>query len=79
MNVVKKQTIDKTVSKLESSTQKGPNKFPVYLRLPYLGKEAKFLENIVKETINSTFGAVNLRISNFSTKPLNGLYLNGLF
>ena len=45
----------------------------MYLRLPYLGNEAKFLENKVKHTINSKFGAANLR-SHFTRKPLNGIF-----
>ena len=72
MEVIKK-TIDKTLAKLVSPTKHGPNKCPVYLRLPFLGKEAKFLENQLKETINNTFGAVNLRISHSTRKPLNGI------
>ena len=48
----------------------------MYLRLPYLGKKAKFLESKVKDTVNNTFGAVNLRISQCTRKPLNGFYKN---
>ena len=44
MEVVKK-TIDKTLAKLASPTKQGPNKCPVYFRLLFLGKEAKFLKN----------------------------------
>ena len=62
MEVIKK-TIDKILAKLVSPTKHGLNKCPVYLRYPFLGKEAKFLEKQLKETINNTFGAVNLRIS----------------
>ena len=46
----------------------------MYLRLPYLGNEAKYLENKEKHTINSTFGAVNLQISHFTRKPLNRIF-----
>ena len=60
------KTIDKTVSKLESPTKRGPNKCPVYLRLPYIRKEAKLLEKNY-----STFRADNLRITRFTRKPLN--------
>ena len=55
-------------------TKQASKKCPVYLRLPYLGIEAKFLENRVKHTISSTFGAVNLLISHFTRKPLNGVF-----
>ena len=50
--------------------EEGPKPYPVYLRLPYLGKQEKFLESKVK----NTFGVVNLRISHFTKKPLNGKY-----
>ena len=46
----------------------------MYLRLPYLGNEAKFLENKLKHTINSSFRAVNLQISYLTRKPLNGIF-----
>ena len=41
------------------------------LRLPYLGKEAKLFENQGLETVDNTFGAVNLRITHSTRKPLN--------
>ena len=66
--------MDNTISKLENPTKQCPNKFPVYLRLSYLGKEAKLLENKVKETINSTFEGVNLIKTHFTRKPLNGIF-----
>ena len=40
-----KKTINKTTAKLVSPTKHGPIKCPVYLRLPYFGKEAKLLGN----------------------------------
>ena len=36
-------------------------------------KNVLFLENQIKETVNNTFGAVNLRISHSTRKPLNGI------
>ena len=45
----------------------------MYLRLHYLSNKAKFLENIIKHAINSTLGAVNLWVSNFMRKTLNGI------
>ena len=45
----------------------------MYLRLPYFGKEAKLMENQIKETVNDIFQAVNLRISHSTRKPLNGI------
>ena len=46
----------------------------MYIILLYLGNETKFLENKVKHTINSTFEAVNLRISHFTRKLLDGIF-----
>ena len=63
------KTIDNTMLKLNRTVEHGPKKFPVYLKLPYLGKQATFLENKVKDTVNNTFGAVNLRISHSTRKP----------
>ena len=54
--------------------ENGPKKCLVYLRLPYLGKQKKFLENKVNYTVNNTFGVVNLRIVHSTRKPLNGIY-----
>ena len=45
----------------------------MYLRFQCFGKEAKLVENQIKETVNNTFGAVNLRISHSTRKPLNGI------
>ena len=45
----------------------------MYLRLPYLGNKTKFLEKKVRHTTNR-FGAVNLQISNFTRKPLAGIF-----
>ena len=42
-----------------------------YLRLSYLEKEAKLLENQIRETVNYTFLAVNLKITYSTRKPLN--------
>ena len=61
LEVIEK-TINRTTAKLISPTKHGPNKCVVYLRLPYLGKEAKLFENQVLETVDNTFGAVNLKL-----------------
>ena len=62
------------ISKLKKPIKQGPIKCPVYLRLPYLGRKAIALENNVKNIVNSTFRSVQLRISHFTRKPLNGIY-----
>ena len=57
----------------EKPIKQGPNKCPVYLRLSYLGREAIALESNVKNIVNSTFRSVQLGISYFTRKPLNGI------
>ena len=42
--------------------------------MPYLGKEAIVLKKNVKNIINTTFRFVQLRISHFTRKLLNGIY-----
>ena len=65
--------ISRTTAKLVSPTKHDPNKCSVYLKLPYLGNEVKLLENQIRETVNNTFVAVNLRTSHSTRKPLNGI------
>ena len=71
--MLSRKTIKNTISKLEKPFKQGPIKCPVYLRLPYLGKEAVALENYVKNIVNSTFKSVRFKISHFTRKPLNGI------
>ena len=72
-NIITK-SINNTISKLEKPVKYGPMKCSVYLRLPYLGKEMLSVEKNIKSVVNSTFRSVNLRISHFTRKPLNGIY-----
>ena len=72
LEVIEK-TINRTTAKLVSPTKHGHNKRSVYLRIPYLGKEAKVLENQNRDTVNIIFGAVNLRITHSTRKPLSGI------
>ena len=71
-HVIRKEIIN-TITKFEKPIKQGPNKCPVNLRLPYLGREAIALENNVKNIVNSTFRSVQLRIIYFTRKPLNGI------
>ena len=64
-HIIRKK-IKGTISKLEKPIKQGPSKCPVYLRLPYSGKEDIALENNVNNTVNSTFRFVELRISHFT-------------
>ena len=72
-HIIRKR-INNTISKFEKPDKFGLSKCPIYLRLPYLGKVATALENNVKNTVNSTFSSVQLRISHVTRKPLNGIY-----
>ena len=66
------KTINNTILKLNRPVRNGPKKCLVYLRVPYLGKPAKFLEYKIKDTVNNTFTVINTR------KPLNGIYKESL-
>jgi len=68
------KTISNTISKLEKPVKHKPSKCLLYLRLPYLGKEATALEKNFKNTVDSTFRSLQLRINNFIRKPLNRIY-----
>ena len=61
------KTINNTISKLNRLLKQhlGSKKFPVYLRLSYIGKETNYLEDKIKETVKNTFGAVNFNIIHF--------------
>ena len=64
------KNIVKPISKMNRPLEQGPKNCPVYLRYPYLGKQANFMESKVKDT----FGAMNLTIAHSTRKPLNGIY-----
>ena len=67
------KTIRNTISILDKPKLFGPETFPVYLRLPYLGSVASFLEDKVKDIVGNTYGAVKLRIAHLTKKPMNGI------
>ena len=46
-----KQDHKNTILKLNTPVKQGPLNCPVYSRLPYIGKQAKFLKNKVKDTV----------------------------
>ena len=71
-----RKTINNTISKLVKPIKQGPMKCCIYFRLPYLSKKAKALEKNVKNVVNSSFISVQLRISHFTRKPMNGIYKN---
>ena len=68
------KTIKKIIYSFDQPKHRGPVKYPVYLPLPCLGKDAIFLETIIKYTVRNTYSAVKLRIAHFIRKRLNGIY-----
>ena len=68
------KTIRNTISSLDKPKLFGPEKCPVYLRLPYLGSATSFLEDKVRDIVGNTYGAVKLRIAHLTKKPLNGIF-----
>ena len=69
--------VNNTIKKcLDSSTNPrvfGPEKCPVYLRLPYIGKVSGRFEKQIKEIVQKTYGSVRLRTVFQTRKPLNGI------
>ena len=72
-NIVDKN-VRKTISRLDKPKTYGPEKCPVYLRLPYLGSVTSFLEDKFKDIVRSTYGAVKVRVTHVTKKPLNGIF-----
>ena len=62
------KTIRKTISSLDKPRRYEPEKYQVYLHLPYCSV-ASFLDDKVKDIVGNTYGAVKLRIAHF-TKTL---------
>jgi hypothetical protein len=67
-----KRTIKRTIEMKERPTPFGPDKCPVYLRLPYIGHVSKRFEKQVTDIVGKAFGSVRLRVMFKTTKPLSG-------
>ena len=52
----------------------GPQKCPVYLKLPYLGNISERFSKKISDEINQVFGPVNLRTILNTDRPLSGTY-----
>ena len=50
--------------------QYGPQRCPVYIRLPYIGPVSTRFENQLKDGVSKTFGSLHLRVV-FKTRSLN--------
>ena len=62
-------SISKKISKFNSAKKEGPQKCPVYLRLPWIGKVSQKFEKLSKSAVNQCYGAVDPRVI-FSTKKI---------
>ena len=65
--------IDSRISKkllhFQQSTKEGPKKYPIYLKLPWIGENSLKFERKIKLSINNCFGAVQPRVV-FSTRRI---------
>ena len=61
--------ITKTIFRFKQLTKEGPQKCPVYLKLPWIGDSSSHFERKIKMSINDCFGSVQPRII-FSTRRI---------
>ena len=61
--------ITKTIFRFKQTTKEGPQKCPVYLKLPWIGDSSSHFERNIKMSINNCFGSVQPRII-FSTRRI---------
>ena len=67
-NVINTQ-ITKKIAQFSTHKRFGPEKFPVYLRVSWIGKPSINLEKEVKTALESYYGSVNTRLV-FTSKPM---------
>ena len=63
-----------TIFSLDKLKLFGPDRCPVYICLRYLGSVASFLEDKVKNIVETTYDAVKLKITHLIKKPLKGTF-----
>ena len=61
--------ISQTINRFKQNPKEGPQKCPIYLKLPWIGEPALIFERKVKESVNNCFGSVQTRVI-FSTRRL---------
>ena len=69
--------ISKVITRAKSSSALkmiGPQKCPVYLKLPFLGKVSENFATRISEEIGQVFGSVRLRTVLYTYRPLSGIY-----
>ena len=60
-NVINTQ-ITRKIAQFSTLKRFGPEKFPMYLRIPWIGKPFTNLEKEVKTAVESCYGSVNTRL-----------------
>ena len=66
----------KVITRAKSSTALkmiGPQKCPVYLKLPYLGNISERFSKKISEEINQVFSSVRLRTILYTDRSLSGI------
>ena len=69
--------ISKVITRAKSSSALkmiGPQKCPVYLKLPFLGKVSENFATRISEEVGQVFGSVRLRTVLYTYRPLSGIY-----
>ena len=54
--------ITKKIAQFSTLKRFGPEKCPVYLRVPWIGKPSTNLEKVVKTAVESCYGSVSTRL-----------------
>ena len=63
--------IKRKIEKFKLSPKKGPDKYPVYLNLPWISNISTKFEKQCKTAVSSCFGAVKLRVVVSTRKMLS--------
>ncbi|MEC8569013.1 MAG: reverse transcriptase domain-containing protein, partial [Pseudomonadota bacterium] len=69
-----KRTIAQTKERANRPTPFGPDKCPVYLRLPFIGNVTARFEKQIRSAVHRTFGSVCLKIVHQTKKPLSAIF-----
>ena len=72
-DLIIKRIIKRTMDCNEKPKMFGPDKCPVYLRLPFIGPITARFENQLNSAVNTTFGSVRLRVVYQTKKPISGI------
>ena len=67
------RTIKRTLDKNKEQITFGPEKCPVYIRLPFIGPVSNRFENQLKDGVARAFGAVRLKVAFQTQRLFNGV------